>query len=61
MVLELASLERKKKKMTIFDFFKIRFLGFYKPDLKSGHVCTQEGQGFQKISILLVLGLVLMA
>ena len=33
MVLELASLEKKKKerkKMTIFDFFKIRFLGLYK-------------------------------
>ena len=29
--------ERKKerKKMTIFDFFKVRFLGFYKAELKS--------------------------
>ena len=38
MVLELASLEKKKeerKKMTIFDFFKIRFLGFYKAERKS--------------------------
>ena len=40
MVLELASLEKKKKKieeeerkkMTIFDFFKILFLGFYKAE-----------------------------
>ena len=32
MVLELASLE---KKMTIFNFFKIRFLGFYKAERKS--------------------------
>ena len=29
MVLELASLEKKKEN----DFFKIRFLGFYKPEL----------------------------
>ena len=41
MVLELASLEKKKerkkerKKMTIFDFFKDRFLGFYKAERKS--------------------------
>ena len=40
MVLELASLEKKKKKkerkkMTIFDFFKIRFLSFYKAERKS--------------------------
>ena len=38
MVLELASLEKKKKerkKMTIFDIFKIRFLGFYKAERKS--------------------------
>ena len=44
MVLELASLEKKKKKkkkkkerkkMTIFDFFQIRFLGFYKAERKS--------------------------
>ena len=42
MVLELASLEKKKKKkkkerkkMTIFDFFRIRFLGFYKAERKS--------------------------
>ena len=42
MVLELASLEKKKKerkkerkKMTIFDFFKVRFLGFYKAERKS--------------------------
>ena len=41
-VLELASLEKKKKKKkkkkkekTIFDFFKIRFLGFYKAELES--------------------------
>ena len=27
--------ERRKKIMTIFDFFKIRFLGFYKTELKS--------------------------
>ena len=33
-VLKLASLE-KKKEMTIFDFFKICFLGFYKAELKS--------------------------
>ena len=62
-VLELASLEKKKeeeRKMTIFDFFKIRFLSFYKPELKSEDICTQEGKGFQKISILLALGLVFM-
>ena len=41
MVLELASLEKKerkkerRKKMTISDFFKIRFLGFYKAERKS--------------------------
>ena len=48
MVLELASLEKKKeerrkkkerkkerKKMTIFNFFKVRFLGFYKAERKS--------------------------
>ena len=36
MVLELASLKKKKKKeMTIFNFFKIRFLGFYKAELES--------------------------
>ena len=38
MVRELASLEkeeRRRKKMTIFDFFKIRFLSFYKTELKS--------------------------
>ena len=43
MVLELAPLEKKKeerrkkerKKMTIFDFFKVRFLGFYKAERKS--------------------------
>ena len=36
MVLELASLEKKKKeRMTIFDFFKVHFLGFYKAELKS--------------------------
>ena len=39
MVLELASLEKKKKKkgkkMTIFDFFRIRFLGLYKAEQKS--------------------------
>ena len=54
MVLELASLEKKKerkkerKKMTIFDFFKVRFLGFYKAERKSEDIiiCTQEGQGF---------------
>ena len=50
MVLELASLEKKKerKKMTIFDFFKISLLGFCKAELKSEEIiCTQEGQGFQ--------------
>ena len=36
MVLELASLEKKKKKkMTIFDFFKIRLLSFCTAELKS--------------------------
>ena len=46
MVLELASLqwrrrkkerkkERRRNKMMIFDFFKIRFLGFYKAERKS--------------------------
>ena len=42
MVLELASLEKKKKKkkerrkkMTIFDIFKICFIGFYKAERKS--------------------------
>ena len=42
MVLELASLEKKKKerkkerkKMTIFDFFRIRFLSFCTAELKS--------------------------
>ena len=38
---------RKKKEMMNFDFFKIRFLGFYKAELEiRGHICTQEGQGF---------------
>ena len=32
--------------MTNFDFFKIRFLGFYKADEIRGHICTQKGQGF---------------
>ena len=27
--------EEERKKMTIFDFFKIRFLGFYKAERKS--------------------------
>ena len=27
--------EERRKKMTIFDFFKIRFLGFYKAQRKS--------------------------
>ena len=58
-VLELASLEKKKKEN--YDFFEIRFLGFYKAELKSEDIiCTQEGQGFQMISILLALGLVFM-
>ena len=45
MVLELASLEKKKKKkkkkkkerkkMTIFNFFKFRFVSFYKAKQKS--------------------------
>ena len=37
MVLELASLEKKMKEeeMTILDFFKNRFLGFYKAERKS--------------------------
>ena len=37
MVLELASLEKKKerKKMTIFDFFKILLLSFCTAELKS--------------------------
>ena len=45
MVLELASLEKKKKKkkkerkkMTIFDFFKIRFLCFYKAERISEYI-----------------------
>ena len=39
--------EEERKKMTIFDFFKIRFLGFYKAERKiRGHIYTQEGQGF---------------
>ena len=54
MVLELASLEKKKKKENdYFDFFKIRLLSFCTAELKSGHICTQEGQGFQWIFILL--------
>ena len=48
MVLELASLEEERiKNMTIFDFFKIHFVGFYKAELKSENICTQGGQGFQ--------------
>ena len=38
MVLELASLETKEEEEeeeTIFNFFKIRFLGFYKAELES--------------------------
>ena len=35
MVLELASLEEKKKENDDFRFFKIRFLGFYKAERKS--------------------------
>ena len=38
--------EEEEKKIMIFDVFKIRFLGFYKAERKSGHICTQEGQGF---------------
>ena len=43
-VLDLASLEKKerkkerRKKMTIFDFFKIRFLAFYKVELRSKYI-----------------------
>ena len=47
-VLELASLEKKKeerKKMTIFDFFKIRFLGFYKAERKSEDILYSGGSG----------------
>ena len=55
MVLELASLEKKKKKkekkkkerkkMTIFDFFKFRFLGFYKAERKSEDIFVLGGSG----------------
>ena len=47
--------EIRRKKMTIFNFFKFRFLGFYKTELKSEDIifCTQEGHGFPQISILL--------
>ena len=55
MVLELASLEKKKerkkerkkkrKKMTILDFFKVRFLGFYKAEQKSEDILYSGGSG----------------
>ena len=45
--------EERRRKMTIFYFFKIRLLSFCTAELKSGHICTQEGQGFQWIFILL--------
>ena len=47
--------EERRKKMTIFDFFKIRLLSFCTAELKSEdiRICTQEGQGFQWIFILL--------
>ena len=52
-VLELASLEKKKMK-TIFDFFKIRFLGFYKAELESEDIFVLRGSGLSiKMSIML--------
>ena len=60
MVLELASLEKKKKKKEerkwrFSIFFKIRLLSFCTAELKSEDIiiCTQEGQGFQWTFILL--------
>ena len=34
--------------MTIFDFFKIRFLGFYKPELKSEDIFNSGGSGLSE-------------
>ena len=36
---------RRRKKMKIFDFFKIRFLGFYKAELKSKEYLYSGGSG----------------
>ena len=60
MVLELASLEKKKKKERKkkenddFQFFQSPFtqLLYSRAEIR-GHICTQEGQGFQWIFILL--------
>ena len=59
MVLELASLEKKKKKKKKkenddFRFFQNSFTQLlYSLAEIRGHICTQEGQGFQWIFILL--------
>ena len=48
MVLELASLEKKKKerkKMTIFDFFKIRLLSFCTAELNQRTYLYSGGSG----------------
>ena len=59
MVFELTSLEKKKKENDDFRFFfKISFLGFYKPELKSEDIFVlRRFRAFRRHPFLLALGL----